>query len=97
MEKNYLIVFRLYQRWFRRPRIFVKSHFLGRYRSVVLEQQLEDRIKEVSDFFKKNSLIFAVDQILHSQGKKTLFKHFKDMKYTINIIWFCHNAVVVSS
>ena len=49
----------------------MKSHFLGRYRSLALQQQWEDRIQEVSVFlcFFKNSLIFPMDNP-HSQGQK---------------------------
>ena len=50
-------------------RIFVKSYFLGRYGSVVLQEQWEDMIEEVSVFcFFQNTLIFNVDKITHSQG-----------------------------
>ena len=53
--------------------IFVKSHFLGRYGIVVLRQQWEDMIQEVSVFygFFQNTLIFAVDKFLHLRGMTT--------------------------
>ena len=51
-------------------RIFVKSHFLGRYGSAVLQQQWENMIQEVPVFyvFFQNKLIFVVDKIPHSKG-----------------------------
>ena len=47
----------------------MKSYFLGRYGSVVLQEQWEDMIEAVSVFcFFQNTLIFNVDKITHSQG-----------------------------
>ena len=47
----------------------MKSYFLVRYGSVVLQEQWEDMIEEVSVFcFFQNTLIFNVDKITHSQG-----------------------------
>ena len=45
MKKNHLMVFGLYQRWFRRTnKDFCEKSFLGRYGSVVLQQQWEDMV-----------------------------------------------------
>ena len=56
MEKKNLMVSGLDQRWFRRPnkdfyrKIISESHFWGRYGSVVLQQQREDMMQELSVF-----------------------------------------------
>ena len=52
MEKNSFMVFGLYQQWFRSlNNDFREKPFLGRYDSVVLQQQWEDMIQEVFLFY----------------------------------------------
>ena len=73
------MAFGLYQRWFRRPnKDFCEKSFFERYGSIVLQQQWEDTIK-VSVFY-----VFFFQKTFTRHNN--LFRHFKNMKYTINII-----------